>query len=245
LDNTGDFFMKEYNLALMIQGHEIWMEKTGEEEKTVQLSLLYGHQMRIDGMADKNRFLSSYFSPDGTRGELELVTDKDRHYLNLNLTTDGYYTAYADMGVVIYSKNQDGYNQGPKFQFKDVTYAGAFHQMAKIIVPVGNASEYQAKPLHGILEIVPGNVDCTVGSEIGLTVYYEDKPLSGIDIKAISGKEGKEMACIQTDGNGTVKIPLTVEGKWMFLARHADPTKKVSEEFDESVFISTLVLEAR
>lgn len=237
--------MKEYNLDLMIQGHEIWMEKTGEEKNTVQLSLLYGHNMRIDGIADKNRFQSSSYSPDGTRKEIELVTDNDRHYLNIEVPSEGYYSAYADMGVVIYSKNQDGFNQGPKFHFKDVTYSGAFHQMAKTIIPVGNAGEYQGKPLHGILEIVPGKVDTKVGSEIELTVYYEDKPLSGLDIKAVSGKEGKEMALIPTDANGTVKIPITVDGKWMFLARYADKTKKVSEEFDESVFISTLVLEAR
>ena len=237
--------MEEYNLELMILGHEIWMEKTREEKNAVQLSLLFGHNMRMDGMADKNRFLSSYFTPEGNRGEVELVTDRDRHYLNIDVATDGYYTVYVDMGAVIFSINKDGYNRGPKFKFKDVTYSGAFHQMAKAIVPIGNVGEYPAEPLHGILEIVPRKVDCNVGNEAEFTVYYEDIPLSGIEIKALSGKEGKEMACVRTDEQGTVKIPITMEGNWMFLARHADPTKKVSEEFDESVFISTLVLEAR
>jgi len=237
--------MEEYNLELMILGHEIWMEKTKEEKNTVQLSLLFGHNMRIDGIADKSRFQSFCFSPDGARREVELVTDEDRYYLNIDVAADGYYTVYVDMGAVIFSINKDGYNKGPKFKFKDVTYSGAFHQMAKFIVPIGNVDEYPQRPLHGILEIVPRKVDCKVGSETEFTVYYEDIPLSGAEIKALSGKEGKEMACVQTDEHGTVKIPITTEGNWMFLARHADPTKKVSEEFDESVFISTLVLEAR
>lgn len=237
--------MEEYNLALMIQGHEIWMEKTGEEKNTAKISLLYGHNMRMDGMVDKERFLSSFFSPDGTQREIELVTDEDRYYLNVPVEKDGFYTAYADMGVVVWSKNDTGFYEGPKFQFKDITYAGAYHQMAKIIIPVGTPGAYQGRPLHGILEIVPGTVDCKVGSEIELTVYYEDKPLASVDIKAISKNEGTEMACITTDGNGVARIPISVKGAWMFLARHIDPTKKVSEEFDESVFISTLVLEAR
>ena len=237
--------MEEYNLACMIQGHEIWMEKTGEDEKTVQISLLYGHNMRIDGIADKKRFLCSYFSPDGTMHELELEPGSDRYHLTLDSKQEGYYTVYVDMGVVVWSKNDTGYFEGPKFQFKEVTYAGAFHQMAKIIIPVGNTGVFLDKPVHRILEIVPEKVCCTAGEELELTVYYEDKPLSGVEVKAVSGEMGQEMACLQTDDNGTVRFPLSVKGNWMFLARFADQTKKVSEEFDESVFISTLVLDVK
>ncbi len=46
-----------------------------------------------------------------------------------------------------------------------------------------------------------------------------------------------------TDENGIAKVPITGEGEWMFLVRHRDPTKKVNEEYDESVFVSTLVME--
>lgn len=237
--------MEEYNLALMIQGHEIWMESIKEENNSVSVDLLFGHNMRIDGIADKSRFITSYFSPDEKQGEIDLITAEDRHYLNFNPSTEGYYSVYADMGAVIFSINEDGYNQGPKYKFKGVTYSGAFHQMAKTIVPIGNVGEYQPKPLHGILEIVPRTVLQTVGSKVELTVYYEDKPLTGVDVKAISGAEGKEMACNPTDQNGAVTIPLSAPGKWMFLARYADKTKKVSEEFDESVFISSLVLDVK
>lgn len=49
---------------------------------------------------------------------------------------------------------------------------------------------------------------------------------------------------MKTNEEGTVRGPITIDGEWMFLVRHADPTKKVTEEFDETVFVSTLVMEA-
>jgi uncharacterized GH25 family protein len=53
------------------------------------------------------------------------------------------------------------------------------------------------------------------------------------------------MAFAKTDGNGIARIPVTEGGQWMFLARHRDPTKKVNDAFDESVFVNTLVMECR
>nr|WP_319540614.1 DUF4198 domain-containing protein [uncultured Methanospirillum sp.] len=236
--------MKEYNLELMIQGHEIWLERSDVEKGTVSLSLLYGHNMKQDGLVDESRFQPHVYYQDGHEGEIELRTVDDRHYLIFKEGETGYMSAYADMGVVIYSKNEDGYNQGPKFQFKGVVYSGAFHQMAKIIVPGKKPENYRPQPTHGILEIVPAKPECTVGSEIELTVYYEDKPLPSVLVKAISKKEGKDLVSIETDNKGVVKIPISRDGEWMFLARHVDSTKKVSDEFDESVFITTLVLDA-
>jgi uncharacterized GH25 family protein len=237
--------MQEYNLEKMVQGHEIWLEKSTTKDTQVTLALLYGHNMKQDGVVDKNRFSPSVYLPDGSKGEIELSSVEDRHFLSFKGEKEGYYTVFTDMGTVVYSKNQDGYNVGPKFKFKDVTYSGAFHQMAKTIVPVGNTGSFSAQPTHGILEIIPVKPDCTVGTDAEFTVYYEDKPLVSVPFKAVSKKEGKEIATVETDKDGKALIPITHDGEWMFLARYIDPTKKVSEEFDESVFISTLVLEAR
>jgi uncharacterized GH25 family protein len=78
-----------------------------------------------------------------------------------------------------------------------------------------------------------------------MKVFCEDKPLASADVKAVFKKEGKEMAVAKTDENGVARIPVSENGQWMFLVRHLDPTKKVNEEFDESVFLNTLVLEVR
>jgi uncharacterized GH25 family protein len=86
---------------------------------------------------------------------------------------------------------------------------------------------------------------CQVGQEAELQVFYEGKPLASAEVKAVSKKEGTDMALVKADEQGKARIPITTDGEWMFLVRHKDPSKKVNDMFDESVFVSTLVMEAR
>lgn len=237
--------MQENKLYMMINGHEIWLENPGIDDGNVKLSLVFGHNMQQDGVGDISRFVPHVFLPDGSKGEAYLKPGEKHHFMKFNAPKDGYYTAFVDMGTAIWSQTKEGYSEGPKFKFKDVIYAGAYHQMAKTIVAVGNAGSYSRRPMHGILEIVPKEPFCIVGKDAELTVLYEDRPLKSADIKAVSKKRGKEMASAKTDETGLAKIPITSDGEWMFLARHVDQTKKVSEEFDESVFVNTLVMVAR
>jgi len=237
--------MQESKMELMMQGHEIWLEKSNAIGEDVEFALMYGHNMRPDGAVDIKRLLANVFDKDGGKVDAELKSDQNVSSLEFKAQKDGFYTAFVDMGVTIWSKNNEGYKEGPKFKYKDVTYAGAFHQMAKYIVAAGDTGEYNSHPLHGILEIVPREPNCVVGSDALFTVMYEDKPLVGVEVKAVSKKEGKEMALIKTDRSGSVRIPITAAGEWMFLARHTDNTKKVNDEFDESVFINTLVMVAK
>ncbi len=237
--------MHENKLSMMVQGHEIWLEKKETGNGSAQLSLMFGHNMRRDGAVDAKRLLANVFDQNGGKVDAELLSGQESNTLEFKAAKDGFYTAFVDMGVTIWCKNNEGYKEGPKFKYKDVTYSGAFHQMAKYIVAVGNAGEYKSSPLHGILEIIPKEPNCQVGSDALFTVMYEDKPLIGVEVKAVSKNEGKEMALVKTDRSGAVRIPITVAGEWMFLARHNDSSKKVNEEFDESVFVNTLVVEAR
>ncbi|HJH26484.1 MAG TPA: hypothetical protein C5S37_06835, partial [Methanophagales archaeon] len=202
-----------------------------------------GHNMRADGIADPEKITPIVYSPDGATLEPALTSKEDHHLLTFQAEKEGYYTAIADLASIIISRTKDGYQFGPRFKFKDVIYAGAFHQMAKRIVPIGDTGEYRGELVHGILEIVPKDTRCEVDSEVELTVSYEGKKLASAEVKAVSKKEGKEMALVTTDENGISKVPITGEGEWMFLVRHRDATKKVSEEYDESVFVSTLVME--
>jgi uncharacterized GH25 family protein len=117
--------------------------------------------------------------------------------------------------------------------------------MAKILCPVGGDGEYDGQVVHGILEAVPGRSWFSVGSDAEMQVFYEGSPLASADIKAVSKKEGKEMALVKTNEQGKASIPITTDGEWMFLVRHRDPSKKVADMFDESVFVSTLVMETR
>ncbi|MFZ3094390.1 MAG: hypothetical protein WA127_11320, partial [Methanothrix sp.] len=84
--------MQERNLSLMIQGHEIWLERSKIENDDVELSLVYGHNMRQDGVADISRFLPFVFLPDGSRGEAVLSAGDDRHSMKFKAENAGHYT---------------------------------------------------------------------------------------------------------------------------------------------------------
>ena len=237
--------MQESKMELMMQGHEIWLEKSKTEGDEVELALVYGHNMRQDGIADANRLKAFNYHPDGSKSDLAFIPDEKRYLLRFKADKDGSYAVVVDMESSILCKTKDGNKRGPSSQFKDVTYAGAFHQMAKILCPIGGDGKYSGQVMHGILEAVPSKPWCQVGQETELQVFYEGKPLAFEEVKAVSKKEGKEMALVKADEQGKARIPVTTDGEWMFLVRHKDPSKKVSDMFDESVFVSTLVMETR
>jgi uncharacterized GH25 family protein len=126
--------------------------------------------------------------------------------------------------------------------YKDVVYAGAWHQMAKTILAAGNAGKYVPEHVHGILDIVPKEASLVNGKDIDLVLFYEGKPLANSEIKAVSKDTGKEMALITTNQDGIARIPITCNGEWMFLSRHRDPSKAVEDKYDEAVFVTTLVM---
>ena len=237
--------MQESKMELMMQGHEIWLEKSKAEGEDVELALIYGHNMRQDGIADAKRLKAFNYQPDGSKSDISLIPEENRYLLRFKADKNGIYAVVADMESSILCKTPDGNKKGPRSQFKDVTYAGAFHQMAKILCPVGGDGEYDGQVVHGILEAVPGRSWFSVGSDAEMQVFYEGSPLASADIKAVSKKEGKEMALVKTNEQGKASIPITTDGEWMFLVRHRDPSKKVADMFDESVFVSTLVMETR
>ncbi|NQU03466.1 MAG: DUF4198 domain-containing protein, partial [Syntrophaceae bacterium] len=220
-----------------------WLEKVETKGGNVELALLYGHAMRTDGTADIERITPIVYSPDGTTLEPTLTSKEDHYLLTFKGEKEGYYTAIIDLASGVVSRTEEGYQIGPRFKFKDVIYAGLFHQMAKRIVSIGDAGAYRGELVHGILEIVPKDIRCEVGSEVELSVFYEGKNLASAEVKAVLKKEGKEVALVTTDENGIAKVPIACEGEYMFLVRHRDPMKKISEEYDESVFVSTLVME--
>lgn len=237
--------MKDYKLSLMAIGHEIWLGEAKSNSSGAELSLFYGHNMKQDGSLDPKRITPLVYTPAGSALTPSLTPKEDHYKIGFSAEGDGYYTAIADMSAVIFSKTDEGYQVGPRYQFKNVTYAGAFHQMAKRVIPIGDAGEFKGNLVHGILEIVPKEPRMAVGGEAELRVYYEGQPLPAVEVKAVSQKEGKDLWTMKTDDEGVARGPITTDGEWMFLVRHVDPTKKVNEEFDETVFVNTLVMEAR
>jgi uncharacterized GH25 family protein len=237
--------MKDHKLSLMAIGHEIWLGEAKMNDSGAELSLFYGHNMKQDGSLDPKRITPLVYTPAGSTLTPSLAPDEDHYKIGFSANGDGYYTAVVDLSTLVISKTDEGRQIGPRHQFKNVTYAGAFHQMAKRVIPIGEAGQFDGGLVHGILEIVPGETKMAAGSEAELKVYYEGEPLNGAEVKAVSQKVGKDVWTMKTDEEGVARGPITTDGEWMFLVRHVDPTKKVSDEFDETVFVSTLVMEAR
>ncbi|HOT07377.1 MAG: Nickel uptake substrate-specific transmembrane region [Methanosaeta sp. PtaB.Bin039] len=238
-------YMETADLTRIMGGHEIWLGEARLEGEQAEVSLIFGHNMRPDGSLDPSRINPTVYKPDGSTIKPELSSEELKHRLTFPCTQDGFYTAIVDLVPVIITQDQDGYHIGPKFQFKNVTYSGAIIQMAKRIIPVGEGQSDLKEPMHGILEIVPKKPAYAKGEEAEIRVFYEGKPLAEAEVRAVSGKDGKEMAQTKTDEEGWARVPLTEDGEWMFLARHQDPTKKASEEFDQTNFITTLVMVAQ
>lgn len=232
-------------MILMVRGHEIWLELSSVKDRNVELGLYYGHNMAVDGSPDPANFAPLVYDPEKKKITPAVKSKKDMHSLKLTAEKAGYYTAVVDLSPETYSNTKkEGFKSGPKSMYKDAVYAGAWQQMAKTIVGVGASGKYAAEPLHGVLDIVPKDARPKVGKDLELALYYEGKRLPGIDVKAVSKKAGREMAEATTDKNGVVKIPVSAEGPWMFLARHRDPAKGVPDQYDEAVFVTTLCLDA-
>lgn len=231
-------------MVLMAGGHEIWLEAPETIGKNVEITLAYGHNMRGDGTPDPERLIPGVYIADGKKVNTVLKSKNEQFTLCFTGEQPGYYMPVVDMAPVILTHTAEkNYQRGPKNKYKDAIYAGAFHQMAKTIVKVGEPENYKPEHLHGILDILPGEASLTVGKTINLTVLFEGKPLPDIDIKAVSKKEGTDMALVKTDENGVAVIPVMVDGTWMFLVRHRDPSRTIPDEYDEAVFVTTLVME--
>jgi hypothetical protein len=88
-----------------------------------------------------------------------------------------------------YASTKDGNKRAPRSQFKDVTYAGAFHQIAERCIPKGEAGPFKGDLVDGILEIVPGGPRMTMDGEAELKVYCEGLPLLGVEVNVVSQKK--------------------------------------------------------
>jgi len=230
-------------LSRMVQGHEIWMENPSTDGREAKVDLRYGHNMVSDGIPPEHMVNPVVYTPSGLRLKPWATKEKDCYTMTFAAPMGGNYTVLVASSA-IWNKNTEGWGMGPKYKFKDVTYSGAFHQMAKKIVHVGDGNGIGEPVVHGILELVPERTSLRVGDKAMVEVLYEGKPLANASFKAYSKSNRKENMLV-TDDSGKVFIPIDQEGDWMFLVRHRDETKKVNEEFDETVFVTTLVMETR
>lgn len=231
-------------LSRMVQGHEIWMENPSLADGKGQVELRYGHNMASDGIPPEHMVNPLVYTPGGQGFKPEVEAAESSYVIRFPMREEGNYTVLIDSSAIWNKTGEGSYKMGPKFKFQNVIYSGAFHQMAKKIMPSKIGNDVGAPIVHGILEIIPDTTCLEVGKEAVVTVLYEGKPLTNENFKAFSKRSKKENMLV-TDAQGKVGVPIDHEGEWMFLVRHKDETKKVDDEFDETVFVTTLVMETR
>lgn len=231
-------------LSRMVVGHEMWLENASVKGKVGRVELHYGHNMVVDGVPPEHMVNPLVHLPGGKAVVPKTRLCKKGYVLRFPIRKEGDYTVIVDSSSVWNKTSEGSYRMGPKSQFQGVTYSGAFIISAKKIVQAGESNEWCAPESHCVLDIIPSKGFLTAGKSAMMTVLYEGAPLAGAELRAYS-KNSKKEELLKTDLGGKVKVPIGYSGKWMFLVRHKDEARKTEGEFDETVFVTTLVMETR
>lgn len=228
-------------LSMVYYGHELWLDTPCGRGKSVSCHLRYGHNMKADGVAPKSYVNPFAYTPDATkRVRAKETEEKDGWKLSVPKTVAGDYTFYIDSSSVWCRDSKGEWVMGAKSKVGDVQYSGAYELVAKKIVPVNAKGDFAPK-VHTTLDILPMVRKIRAGSAAEFTVKYERKNLDGAQLKAYCRESDKEQMVDVVKGKASVKIDQ--KGTWMFLVRHRDESKKVDDEFDEVVYVTTLVME--
>ena len=230
-------------LSRVFYGHELWLDTPSSRGKVVSCHLRHGHNMKVDGVAPKHYVNPFVYTPDRTtKVRATEMEEKDGWKLSCPKTADGDYTFYIDSSSVWCRDSKGKWTMGAKSKVGDVSYSGAYELVAKKIVPVKSKGTFESRA-RTTLDIMPNVRKIKVGDTVEFGVKYEKKNLTGAQMKAYCRESNKEVMVDVAKGKATVAIDH--EGTWMFLVRHRDEAKKVSDEFDETVFVTTLVMETR
>lgn len=229
-------------MILMVYGHEIYFTSPSVDKQQINIILAYGHNMNYDGIPKYDNLEVKSYTDNNML--LPILQKQDEYYnVQLKYEKSDNYTFFADLSPVVYTNTKSkGFKEGPKSMYKDVIYSGLWHQMAKIIIPTSSKNIYVPQHFHGILDIIPNKAILTKGEDVDLTLFYEGKPLAGIDIKVFSKTANEEIGNFRTGETGTIKVGIKYDGEWMFLVRYKDSSKNDKKSYDETIFVSTLVM---
>lgn len=229
------------SLSRMIYGHETWLENVRKEGGKIVVDGMYGHHMVNDrAMPDVYSNIALFGDRGRIENGFELSVEDNCKRLRFDDTGDAVYTVYYDSNNVPWIKNDEGWAMGVKRDFSNVTYAAAYNLLAKKIVSRdGNPGSVVC----AVLDIMPDTVRPAVGSKVKVQILYEGKPLPKAKVMVFR-KGASEAEKYTADGQGRFEFPVEEAGTYMVIAKHADESKAVEDEYDEAVFESTLVIEA-
>ena len=228
------------SMSMVIRGHEMWLQEPLREGDRYSAELRFGHNMEPDGSAPDDYVHPTVIDCDGNSVETRFERIDQGHRICFRDTGRAPYTLYNESVPVIWNIIKGGaWKAGLKRDFSDVESSSAFQMYAKVILSDGEPSATE----QAVLEIVPDTGRLKVGTDAGFAVLYEGRPLAGQDLKFFCKSTG-ETRMIRTDDGGRAVLSVTDPGDWMVLMRYRDESKSSEDEFDDSVFIMTLVMKA-
>ena len=232
----------ERSFSRMAYGHEMWIEGLKLKDGMFSLYGLYGHKLLPDKPMPTD-YANPVLYDDDKR-----VEDPYRDIVN---EPRGWEFEFEDKGAKVYTfyidscstwvTDDEGWHRGSKRDFDKVSYSGSFHMTAKKIISRNKKDVGDVR--HAELEIVPSEATLYKGKKAEIEVSYEGKPLP--DHKVIVYCRGwQDLQTMKTDSDGKLRFDVTDKGTYIFITKYTDTSKSESEDFDETVYSSTLSMEA-
>lgn len=228
------------SLSRMIYGHETWLENPRRENGEIVIDGMYGHHLENDRAMPTYYANISIFTDKGHSDAKYELTEED-NCRRLRFDDDGsdVITVYYDSNNVPWIQNDEGWALGVKRDFSNVKYSAAYNLIAKrIISKDGNPGGV----VNSTLEIMPSTVAPKVGDTVKVQILYEGKPLAGTKI-LVYRKGAEEPVKYTTDNDGRFEFKVDAPGMWAVIAKYADESKAVEDEYDEAVYEATLTME--
>ena len=225
-----------------IYGHEIWIGDVFREGGEICAYALYGHKMVPDKPMPTD-YANPVLYDDDKR-----VEDPYRDIVN---EPRGWEFEFEDKGAKVYTfyidscstwvTDDEGWHRGAKREFDKVSYSGSFHMTAKRIISRNGKDVGDVR--HAELELVPSEATLYKGKKAEIEVSYNGKPLGNHKV-VVYCRGWQDLVTMKTDDDGKLRFDVTDKGTYIFIAKYTDDTQAVDDEFDETVYSSTLSMEA-
>ena len=239
---SGNDFSPELirSLSRMIYGHETWLENPRREDGRIVVDGMYEHRLENDKVMPLCYANIAIFNESGPSGAKYDLSEEDK-CRRLRFDDDGsdIITVYYDSNNIPWIQNDEGWAMGVKRDFSNVKYAAAYNLIAKRIISKDGSP---GTVVNSTLEIIPTTVSPAVGETVGVQILYEGRPLAGSKI-LVYRKGAEDFLKFVTDADGRFEFKADEAGMWAIIAKHADPSKAVEDEYDEAVYEATLTME--
>ncbi len=230
------------SFSRMMYGHELWLDRYERRDGRISVYGYYGHKLNPDKPMPTDYANVIVYDDDGRAGdpEKEIVRKPAGWMFSFEDKGADVYTVYVDSNSV-WVTNDEGWHRGTKRDWDNVTYSGAANMVAKRIISKNSADPGDV--MHAALEIMPVKAVFKVGEEASMRILYEGKPLKGNKC-IVFNRNWQDLRTVSADDDGVLRFVADQPGMYIIVTKHVDPNKSVSEEFDETVFNTSLTIEA-